>query len=134
MTGSERTFTYTLLPAPESADRVLKQAEKILAWVCEGDARVTCHGISGEALGAITLNLTIKGRDQWWCRQLAQDIINLVTWGLKSDATKLDLQSHRQAAHTHRGYSYGRTKPFRQSRTTEPPASPRPDPDARMPL
>lgn len=129
MTGSERSFTYTLLPAPESADRVFKQAEKILAWACEGDDRITCHGISGEAVGAITLNLTVKGRDQWWCRQLAQDIVNLVTWGLKTEATQLDLQSRRKPAHSHRGYAYGRSKPYREARQTQTQPQP-PEPEA----
>lgn len=114
MAGSKRTFTYVLTPAPENTDRVLKKAQKILGWACEGDPRIICHGVSGEALGTVILSLTIQGRDQWWARQLAQDVLNHVTWGLETDATQLDLQSRRQAAHTHRGYQFGRTKPYRE--------------------
>ena len=116
MTGSNRTFTYALTPVPEDRDRVLKKATKILAMACDGDSRITCHGITGEALGIITISLTIKGRDQWWSRQLAQDIVNFVTWGLEPGVTQLDLESRRQEAHTHRGYAHGRTKRYRESK------------------
>lgn len=119
MPGSKRTFAYTLLPAGEDAEKTLRQAEKILAWACEGDDRVECHGISGDALGAITLNLTIVNRDQWACRQLAQDILNYVTWGLKNP-TGFDLNSVRQPAHGHRGYQHGRTKRYRERASAEP--------------
>lgn len=115
MTGSKRTFEYRLRPEPEDLPRIQAKAEKILAWACEGDKRIQCHGISGEAFGVITLNLTIVNRDQWACRQLAQDILNLVTWGLaKDDPTKLELQSRRQVPHGKRGYGAGgRTKTWR---------------------
>jgi hypothetical protein len=112
--GSKRTFEYRLRPEPDEFARAQAKAGKILAWACEGDKRIECHGISGEALGVITLNLTIVNRDQWACRQLAQDILNLVTWGLaKDNLTKLELQSRRQAPHTTRGYAGGRTKTWR---------------------
>jgi hypothetical protein len=114
MPGARRTYSYTLIPeAPEDAAKVLSRARKILGWACEGDDRIECHGISGEALGAVTLNLTVRGRDQWWSRQIAQNVLNLVTWGLEANATKLQLRSKRQEAHTHRGYAYGRTKTYR---------------------
>ena len=116
MPGSKRTFNYVIKADPEQAPKVLAQAERILGWACEGDERVECHGITGESLGAITMNLTIVGRDQWWCRQLAQDILNLVTWGVRTDASQLELQSRRQEVHQHRGYSYGRTRRYRERR------------------
>jgi hypothetical protein len=117
MPGARRTYSYTLIPeAPEDAAKVLARARKILGWACEGDDRIECHGISGEALGAVTLNLTVRGRDQWWSRQIAQNVLNLVTWGLEANATKLQLRSKRQEAHTHRGYAYGRTKTYRTPR------------------
>jgi hypothetical protein len=116
MAGSKRTFSYRLTPRPEDTDRVLRQAEKVLGWACEGDDNIICHGIKGEALGTVEIMLTIVGRDQWWSRQLAQDILNIVTWGLETGATQLELQSHRQQAHQHRGYRYGRTKRYREPR------------------
>lgn len=125
MAGSNRTFVYHLTPGPEDTSLVAAQARKILAWACEGDERITCHEVSGEALGTVTLNMTIRGRDQWWSRQLAQDIVNLVTWGLKEPTlTQLDFQSHRQEAHTHRGYAFGRTKRYREPKPPKPADEP----------
>jgi len=114
MPGSRRTYSYALVPkTQEDAPKVLARAERILGWACDGDERIECHGVTGEALGSITLNLTIVGRDQWWSRQLAQDILNLVTWGLEKDATRLQLDSRRQEVHMNRGYAHGRTKTYR---------------------
>jgi len=121
--GSRRTFTYRLTPKPEDTDKVLKQAQRVLGWACEGDKHIECHGVSGEALGVVELSLTIVGRDQWWSRQLAQDILNVVTWGISTNATKLELASHRQEAHTHRGYQWGRTKRYREPKTPSSTAS-----------
>jgi hypothetical protein len=118
MGGSTRTFEYVLRPGDtEGAEKLLGRAKKILGWACDGDTRIECHGITGEGLGVITLNLTIRHRDQWACRQLAQDILSQVMWGLeKGDATQLDLQSRRQEPHTRRGYAGGRTKTWRETR------------------
>jgi hypothetical protein len=97
---------------------VFRRAQRILAWACDGDDRIECHGITGEGLGVVTLNLTIVNRDQWACRQLAQDILNLVTWGLKNEATRAELQSRRQKPHQRRGYGAGgRTKTWRESKS-----------------
>jgi hypothetical protein len=127
MPGSKRTFEYLIAAGPDDTEKVLRKAERILAWACDGDERIECHGISGGAVGAVTLNLTIVNRDQWACRQLAQDILNLVVWGLDKDATQLALQSRRQEVHGHRGYSHGRTKRYREPRTPPHPApGPRP--------
>lgn len=115
MPGSKRTFTYSLTPATDEVERALVKARKILGYACDGDTRITCHGITGEAVGTITLNLTIVERDQWACRQLAQDIVNDITWAMRSDVT-LDLVSERLDPHTHRGYQYGRTKRFNEPR------------------
>jgi hypothetical protein len=115
MAGSERTFTYTIKPEAEDVDRLTTKARKILANACDGDDRITCHDVGGDAVGVVTLTLTIRGRDQWESRQLAQDILNHVTWGLKNPAG-LDLASERQPPHDHRGYAHGRTKRFRARR------------------
>lgn len=133
MPGSRRTFAYTLKPSAEDAPRTLRQVEKILAWACAGDDRIECHGVSGEALGAITMNLTVIGRDQWACRQTAQDILNYVTWTLKNPAD-MDLRSERQEPHENRGYDRGgRTKRFRQPRPRQPQSVPDPGPPAEGP-
>lgn len=116
MAGSKRTFEYVLTPDAADVDQVFRRAERILNWACDGDKRIECHGITGEGLGVVTLNLTIVNRDQWACRQLAQDILNLVTWGVANDATQLSLASHRQQPHKKRGYGIGgRTKTWRDT-------------------
>lgn len=114
MAGSKRVFTYTLIPKAEDTGELGRRAKRILAWACDGDDRITCHEVTGDAVGAVTLNLTIQGRDQWWSRQLAQDIINLVTWGLQ-DPCRLDLTSKKEAPHMTRGYAGGRSKTWRES-------------------
>lgn len=113
MAGSKRVFTYVLTPKVEDTGELGRRARRILSWACDGDNRITCHEVTGEAFGAVTLNLTIHGRDQWWCRQLAQDIVNLVTWGLENPA-RLDLSSKREAPHMVRGYAGGRSKTWRE--------------------
>lgn len=120
MPGSRRSFTYTLTPAPGELERALKKATKILGWACDGEPRVECHGITGEVLGTITLNLTVVNKDQWACRQLAQDILNHVTWGISTEVT-MDLISERFAPHTRRGYAHGRSKRRNEPRPKQPP-------------
>lgn len=119
MPGSKTIFTYTLTPKPEEVDKVRAQADRVLGWACEGDTRITCHEVTGTALGAVTLSMTIHGRDRWWATQLAQDILNIVLWGLETGATRLDLQSRRQPPHDHRGYAHGRTKRYRERARTK---------------
>lgn len=126
MPGSRRSFTYSLTPDPGELERALKKAKKILGWTCDGEPRVTCHGITGEALGTITLNLTVVNKDQWACRQLAQDILNHITWGIQTQVT-MDLVSERFEPHSHRGYAHGRTKRFKEPRPKKPPKWQQPD-------
>lgn len=115
MAGSKRSFSYSLTPAPEDTDKVFKQAQRVLGWACDGDDRVQCHEVTGEALGVVTLNVTVHGRDQWATRQITQDILNLILWGLKHPTDlEMDLKSERQEVHQHRGYAYGRTKRYRE--------------------
>lgn len=118
MAGSKRTFTYSLIPSkPEDVERVAKHVRKILGWRCDGDKRVSCHGVTGEELGIITMSMTIQGRDRWWTTQLAQDILNDVMYaldrGLERGSVRLQLDSRAQDPHTHRGYAHGRTKRYR---------------------
>lgn len=116
MPGTTLTFTYTMIPDPDGVAFLEKRARKVLGWACDGDKRITCHEVSGAGLGAVTLSLTIHGRDRWWATQLAQDILDRVLWGLESGATRLDLQSHKQPPHTNRGYAHGRTVTVRGAR------------------
>lgn len=109
MPRTVRTFEYKLIPGPDDVATLEARARKILGWACEGDDRITCHDVTGSALGVVTLSLTVKARDRWWATQLAQDILNYVTWGLKN-SPRLDLQSSRQPIHQNRGYAHGRTK------------------------
>lgn len=121
MPGTRRTYSYTLTPKDvDDTALVAAKVYKILGWACDGDKRVTCMGVTGEALGAVTMNFSIVGRDQWWSRQLAQDILNLVTWGLKQPAD-VDIQSTPAEIHMNRGYVRGnRTKRWRERRTPDP--------------
>ena len=115
MPGTKRSFTYTMIPPSDDVSRVEKQARKVLGWACEGDDRISCHEVTGSALGVVTLSMTIHGRDRWWTTQLAQDVLDIVLWGLRTNATRLQLQSRKLEAHTHRGYAHGRTKRHRAS-------------------
>ncbi len=123
MPGSKRTFSYSLkAEKPEEVDRVYKKAKQILGWACDGDARIECHGVSGEALGVVTMNVTVVGRDQWATRQIVQDVLNKILWGLGHPKdVGLQLQSERQEPHDHRGYAYGRTKRYREPKPWVPP-------------
>jgi hypothetical protein len=118
MPGSTRRFEYTLTPVRGDVDKVAEKARKILAWACEGDRRITCHGVrgsgvEGEPLGRVTLSMTIRGRDRWWATQLAQDILDIITWGLEAKVD-LDLRSARLSPHLNRGYARGnRTKTWK---------------------
>lgn len=112
MPGSTRSFTYTLTPADGDLEKATKRARKILGWACDGDKRITCHGVDGSLFGVVQLNLTIVGRDQWWARQLAQDLINMVSWGLSSSG-RMDLFSERLEPHSSRGYAHGRIKTWK---------------------
>jgi hypothetical protein len=117
MPGSKRTFSYTLTPPPEDTDRVLKQAQKVMAWACDGDPRIDCHDVTGEALGTVVLSATVHGRDRWATTQIMQDVLNLILWGLRHPKDlDMDLRSVRPEPHTHRGYAYGRTKTYREPR------------------
>src|SRR5262245_16540966 len=103
MPRTTRTFTYNLIPKTEDVGQLADRARKVLAYACSGDDRITCHDVTGDMLGIVTLSMTIKARDRWWATQLAQDILNFVLWGLEDTAARLDLQSHRPSPHTHRG-------------------------------
>lgn len=123
MAGSTRTFECVIQADADVIPRLIARAQ---ARACESNDQVTCHGIGGEALGVVTMSVTVTGRDQWACRQIVQDVVNYVTWGLSAKVTRLDLQSRRQPAHTHRGYSFGRVKRFREPRPPRPPRAPAP--------
>jgi len=119
MPGSARTFCYTLTPADGDVEKMTRQARKIMGWACDGDKRITCHGVDGGMFSVVQLNMTVVGRDQWNARQLAQDILNMVTWGLANPAS-MDLLSQRQDPHDHRGYQYGRVKQWRERASSSP--------------
>jgi hypothetical protein len=120
MPGSAREYQYTIKPR-DVADikRLSKQARSVLGWACDGDKRVTCHSVDGDALGVIQLNFTIRAHDQWGSRRLAQDIINIVTWGLSKPA-ELQLASERLPPHQMRGYLHGRVKTWRERSSSSP--------------
>ena len=119
MAGSTRTFQYTLRPGDGDLTRVEIRARKILDWACAGDKRITHHDVSGTPLGVVVLSMTIHGRDRWWATQLAQDILDYMLWGLRTELPGLELQSDRLEPHMHRGYAHGRVKRHRGERQNQ---------------
>jgi hypothetical protein len=116
-----RNYVWTVRPSdPAELPRLAKKARKVLAWACEGDDRLTCRGITGEAVGVIQLTFTVVGRDLWAAGQLGQDVITLATRRLKSVA---HVSSLPRPPHMHRGYAYGREKRVNSPRR---PRTPRP--------
>jgi hypothetical protein len=113
MPGSIREYNYTIKPEVEDLARAAGQARRVLGWACDGDKRITCYGVKGDALGVLQMSFTVRARDQWYSRELAQDILNMVTWGLANKA-EVQLQSERLPPHEMRGYLYGRTKRWRE--------------------
>ncbi len=112
-----RDYTFTLTPATtEAVDEVARRAKKIMAWVCDGEKRIQCQGVDGEALGTVQVSFTAQARDRWACGQLAQDVIHMVTIGLK-DPAQLGIHFDNKAVHAHRGYQYGRSKRWREPRS-----------------
>ena len=113
-----RDYIFTLTPATaETVDEVARRARKILAWVCDGEKRIQCSGVDGEAFGLVQVSLEVKGRDRWACGQLAQDVIHMVTIGLR-DPAQLGIHFDSKPTHTHRGYQYGRSKRWRAPRSS----------------
>ena len=114
-----RDYTWRLTPeSDEDLADLSRRAHKVLAWACEGEKRLTCKGITGEALGVVELAFTIVGRDLWAAGQISQDLINHVTWRLKNPA-QVTMTSLGQAPHEHRGYAHGRQKRVNRPRSQE---------------
>lgn len=114
MPGTQRTYTYTLkATSPADHELLAAKARKVLGYACDGDSRITCHGVSGDAVGVVQISLTVRARSRWHTKEIAWDIINMVTWGLDQPA-ELDLVVERPPVHTHRGYRFGRTKQWRE--------------------
>lgn len=113
MPESVREYSYTLKPEGADARRLAAQARKVMGWAAAGDKRITEVHVDGDAFGVIQLSFRIKARDQWYSRQLAQDLLNMVSWGLQNPAG-VELASTRLPAHERRGYAWGRTKRWRE--------------------
>jgi hypothetical protein len=121
--GSKREYVYTVHPRPDDLRRVTRQARATLGWACDGDKRVECYGVTGEALGLVQFRFTVVARDQWYSRQLAQDILNIITWGLENPA-EVQLASTRLPPHEMRGYLHGRSKRWRDRGKSPDPVRP----------
>lgn len=122
MPGSTRTFTYTLTPTEADLEKATARARKIMGWACDGDRRITCYGVEGQLYGVVQLSMKITGRDQWATRQIAQDLLNMVTWGLSNPA-EMRLLSERLDPHDHRGYAHGRIKTWKETAAAWPEQS-----------
>jgi hypothetical protein len=115
--STTRDFSFTLTPAEgQDAAELARRARKVLGWACEGDHRITCQGVDGEMYGVVQVNVQVSGKDRWNCGQLAQDLIQAVTIGVK-DPAGLDVESRQLPTHTNRGYGHGRTKRWRERRS-----------------
>lgn len=111
-----RFYRWRLTPKTgEQLDDLARRARKALAWACDGDKRITCMGVSGEAIGVVEIEFSVKARDLWWCGQLGQDIINIATKRL-AEPVGVDIHLEDGPIHDHRGYAYGRTRRINQPR------------------
>lgn len=111
-----RAYRWRLTPKTgEQVEDLARRARKALAWACDGDKRISCMGVSGEAFGVVDIEFTVHARDLWWCGQLGQDIINIVTKRL-TDPAAVDIHSEHLPTHTHRGYAHGRTRRINRPR------------------
>jgi hypothetical protein len=113
-----RDYTFTLTPPdPEDATELARRARKVLAWACEGEHRIECQEVTGEAVGTVQVSFRVTNKDRWACGQLAQDLIHIVTSTL-ANPVNLDIESARLPPHTSRGYAYGRKKRWRAQRSS----------------
>lgn len=105
-----RDYVWRLRPGEdEDLAELSRRARKVLAWACEGDNRLTCQGVTGEALGFVEIGFRVVGRDLWAAGQIGQDIINLATRRLIRPA-HATVAMEPLGPHDHRGYAHGRTK------------------------
>lgn len=105
-----RSYVWTLKPREdEHLEDLSRRAHKVLAWACDGDKRVECQGVHGEAMGIVQIRFAVTGRDMWATGQISQDIINVVTMRLRNPAD-LDLSKEKPPVHRSRGYKHGRAK------------------------
>jgi hypothetical protein len=105
-----RDYVWRLTPREdEDLAELGRRARGVLGWVCEGDKRVDCRGISGESFGFVEIGFRVKGRDLWDAGQIGQNIIDLATRRLRNPAIA-SVQMEPLAPHDHRGYEHGRTK------------------------
>lgn len=110
-----KSYVWTLHPfKEEELSDLARRARKVLAWACDGDDRITCMGVDGEALGMVQIKFSVTGRDRWWTGQLSQDLINTITMRLQNPAD-LDLKWERPPTHGNRGYQHGRSRRINHS-------------------
>lgn len=110
-----RAYRWTLTPREgEHLDELSRRARKVLAWACDGDRRVSCQGVDGEAVGIVQISFSVTGRDMWATGQISQDIINVVTMRLRNPAD-LDLNKENPPVHRSRGYAHGRGRRVNQT-------------------
>lgn len=107
-------WTLRAVEGGETIEELARRARKVLSWACDGDDRITCKGVEGEALGMVQIKFSVTGRDQWWTGQLSQDLINLITMRLRNPAD-LDLSKERPPTHGNRGYQHGRSRRINHS-------------------
>lgn len=108
-----REYRFTLTPHVDmTVEALARRARKVLAWACEGENRITCQGIEGEALGTVQLRFAVEAKDRWACGQVAQDLVNTVTWRLEQPAG-FEVEGWHLPPHMNRGYEHGRVKRWR---------------------
>ena len=111
--STTREYRFTLVPHEDATtERLARRARKVLAWACEGENRITCQGVEGEAVGAVQLRFMVTAKDRWAAGQVAQDLVNAVTWGLEQPAG-FEVEGWHLPPHMNRGYGHGRVKRWR---------------------
>lgn len=105
-----RNYIWRLTPREdEDLAELGRRARGVLGWACEGDKRLECQGVSGEAFGFVEIGFQVKGRDLWDAGQIGQNIIDLATRRLRNPAIASVLVAPL-SPHDHRGYEHGRTQ------------------------
>lgn len=116
--STTREFSFTLTPAEgQDIQDLARRTRKVMGWACEGDHRITCQGVDGELFGVVQVNVQVSGKDRWNCGQVAQDLIQAVTIGIK-DPAGLTAESRQLPTHTNRGYQHGRSKRWRERQSS----------------
>jgi hypothetical protein len=97
MAGYRRQYTWTVADASALTRLRLQRLLDAVAVEEPRWMKLTVH----DAFGVLQFSATILGRDQWWCREMAMNLQQLVADRLRLSITTAE--SKRAAPHTNRG-------------------------------